>query len=288
MSRKGQSITLSVSERDKAELEALAQEFGKTWGDRPNISKLIEAIARRQLTIAPNHDWPETRIQALDIARQQLLDLGKIDEALAIAQLLSSRSELTLPFRAQIDRFLSNPLPAWRQKIDNFIHRQQPFRLSYRDAADRLWSYTVLHARIVPIEKRQYLMCRCEESEGNQDVPGLEHNWTLLLDRIEDAAVISVDQPWLPDLARIPVEFHLSGRLAFNYRRKQEDEEVSEPEGEPPIKRVIRNISNTFWFFREISPYWEDCAIVAPESVRDRFQQKLIALCRLYNLEIRD
>ncbi|MFB8797556.1 MAG: WYL domain-containing protein [Microcoleus sp.] len=288
MSRKGQSITLSVSERDKAQLEALAQEFGKTWGDRPNISKLIEAIARRQLTIAPNHDWPQTRIQALDIARQQLLDSGKIDEALAIAQLLSSRSELTLPFRAQIEAFLSNPLPAWRQKIDNFIHRQQPFRLSYRDAADRLWSYTVLHARIVPIEKRQYLMCRCEESDGNQDVPGLEHNWTLLLDRIEDAAVMSVDRTWLPDLERISVEFHLFGRLAFNYRRKQGDVEVSDLEGDPPIRRVTRPIFNTFWFFREIAPYWEDCAIVSPDSVRDRFQQKLIALCRQYNLEIRD
>ncbi|MEG5041109.1 MULTISPECIES: WYL domain-containing protein [unclassified Microcoleus] len=288
MSRKGQSITLSVSERDKAQLEALAQEFGKTWGDRPNISKLIEAIARRQLTIAPNHDWPQTRIQALDLARQQLLDLGKIDEALAIAQLLSDRSELTLPFRAQIDQFLSNPLPTWRQKIDNFIHRHQPFRLSYRDAADRLWSYTVLHARIVPIEKRQYLMCRCEESEGNQDVPGLEHNWTLLLDRIEDAAVISVDRTWLPDLDRISVEFHLFGRLAFNYRRKQGDVEVSDLEGDPPIRRVTRPIFNTFWFFREIAPYWEDCAIASPDSVRDRFQQKLIALCRQYNLEIRD
>lgn len=288
MSRKGQSITLSVSERDKSQLEALAQEFGKTWGDRPNISKLIEAIARRQLTIAPNHDWPQTRIQALDIARQQLLDLGKIDEALAIAQLLSDRSELTLPFRAEIDRFLSNPLPVWRQKIDNFIHRNQPFRLSYRDAADRLWSYTVLHAKMIPIEKRQYLVCRCEESDGNQDVPGLEHNRTLLLDRIEDAAVMSVDRTWLPDLERISVEFHLFGRLAFNYRRKQEDEEVSDLEGDPPIRRVTRPIFNTFWFFREIAPYWEDCAIASPDSVRDRFQQKLIALCRQYNLEIRD
>ncbi|MEG4343670.1 WYL domain-containing protein [Microcoleus sp. A003_D6] len=288
MSRKGQSITLSVSERDKTELEALAQEFGKTWGDRPNISKLIEAIARRQLTIAPNHDWPQTHIQALDIARQQLLDLGKIDEALALAQLLSSRSELTLPFRAEIDRFLSNPLPAWRQKIDNFIHRNQPFRLSYRDAADRLWNYTVLHAKMIPIEKRQYLVCRCEESEGNQDVLGLEHNWTLLLDRIEDAAVISVDQPWLPDLDRISVEFHLLGRLAFNYRRKQGDVEVSDLEGDPPMRRVTREIFNTFWFFRELAPYWEDCVIVSPDSVRDRFQQKLIALCRQYNLEIRD
>ena len=223
--------------------------------------------------------------QALDIARQELLDLGKTDEAREIAQLLSDRNELTLPFRAEIERFLSNPLPAWRQKIDNFIHRQQPFRLSYRDATDRLWHYTILHAQIVPVEKRQYLMCRCEESEGNQDVPGLQHNWTLLLDRIEDAAVISIDQPWLSDLARIPVEFHLSGRLAFNYRRKQDDDEVSEPEGDPPIKRVIRNISNTFWFFREISAYWEDCEIVSPDSVRQRFQKKIKAMRDRYQID---
>ena len=44
MSRKGQSITLSVSERDKAALEAIALEFGMMWGDDPNISKLIKNI----------------------------------------------------------------------------------------------------------------------------------------------------------------------------------------------------------------------------------------------------
>jgi hypothetical protein len=49
-------ITLSLKEQDRSHLEALALEFGYTWGDRPNISKLVEAIARRQLTIAPNHD----------------------------------------------------------------------------------------------------------------------------------------------------------------------------------------------------------------------------------------
>ncbi|MFN5836347.1 MAG: WYL domain-containing protein, partial [Pseudanabaena sp.] len=39
MSRKGESITLSIKERDKANLEAIAIELGMTWGDRPNISK---------------------------------------------------------------------------------------------------------------------------------------------------------------------------------------------------------------------------------------------------------
>ncbi|WP_347608608.1 hypothetical protein [Trichormus azollae] len=40
MSRKGQSITLSVLEGDKTELDVIALEFGMKWGDHPNISKL--------------------------------------------------------------------------------------------------------------------------------------------------------------------------------------------------------------------------------------------------------
>lgn len=288
MSRKGKSITLSVSERDKAQLIEIAHELGMTWGDRPNISKLIEAIARRQFLIAPNNDWSPERIKALETARKALVDLGKMPEAEAIARLLCDRSELSIPFRVQIEQFLANPLPAWRQQVENLIHREQPFRLSYRDAADRLLSYTILHARIVPIEKRQYLVCRTEECEGNQDVKGLRHNWTLRLDRIQDAAVVSLDKPWEKDLERIPVEFHLSGRLAFAYERKTDDEFVSELEGDPPVKRVVRNIFNTFWFVREIALYWDDCTIVSPENVQKLFTEKLVSLCHQYGLQILD
>ena len=288
MSRKGQSITLSLRESDKAELENLALEFGCTWGDRPNISKLVESIARRQLIIAPNNDWTNERIKALETARKGLIDLGKTDEAKQIAQLLKSRSELTLPFREEIETFLKNPLPAWRQQVDNLIHRQQPFRLSYQDAAERLWSYTVLHAQVISIEKRQYLLCCAEESEGNQDVEGLRHNWTLRLDRIQEAAVVSINKPWLDDLEKIAVEFHLLDRLAFAYERKTEDIFVSELEGEPPVRKVVRNISGTFWFFREITRYGKDCEIVSPPEVRSRFRENLKSLCQAYDLEIKE
>lgn len=288
MTRKGKSITLSVSDSQKAELETLALEFGCTWGERPNISKLVESIARRQLIIAPNNDWTNERIKALETACKALVDLGKTDEAKQIAELLKSRSELTLPFRKEIETFLDNPLPAWRQQVDNLIHRQQPFRLSYQDAAERVWSYTVLHARVVPIEKRQYLLCRAEESEGNQDVEGLRHNWTLRLDRIQEAAVVSIDKPWENDLETIAIEFHLSGGLAFAYQHKTEDVFVSELEGEPPLRRVVRNISSTFWFFREISRYGKDCIIISPEPIRLQFRKNLKSLCQAYDLETKD
>jgi predicted DNA-binding transcriptional regulator YafY len=57
---------------------------------------------------------------------------------------------------------------------------------------------------------------------------------------------------------------------------------------QPRIRRVVRKVSNTFWFLREVMQYGEDCVIVSPESVRDRVKQKLRLQCQQYDLEIRD
>jgi predicted DNA-binding transcriptional regulator YafY len=57
---------------------------------------------------------------------------------------------------------------------------------------------------------------------------------------------------------------------------------------QPRIRRVVRKVSNTFWFLREVMQYGEDCEIVSPESVRDRVKQKLRLQCQQYDLEIRD
>jgi hypothetical protein len=51
MSRKNESITVSVDVVDKAALEALAVKYGCTWGEKPNISHLMRAIAQGQLTV---------------------------------------------------------------------------------------------------------------------------------------------------------------------------------------------------------------------------------------------
>lgn len=284
MSRKGQSITLSISEQDKARLEALALEFGLMWGNRPNISKLLEAIAHRELQVAPNNNWSSFRIEALNLAVKALLNSGKTDEAYEIAWMLSERTELSISFQGEIERFLNNPLPPWRSEMNHLIHSQQPFRLSYRDPTDRLWHYTVLHGQTILIDNQPYLVCRCEET--GQEIKELCHNWMLKLDRIIEAAVIPLARSWLSDLDRVSVEFKLYNKQAFAYERKPEDSFVSQLTGEPPTKQVIRNIFNTVVFFQEISRYWEDCVIVSPVSVRERFKEKVDALFQRYGQTI--
>lgn len=64
MSRKGDTITLSVSPTTKQGLEALALKLGYKWGDKPNISKLMDAIATGEVTILGKAD-DRIRVQAL-------------------------------------------------------------------------------------------------------------------------------------------------------------------------------------------------------------------------------
>ena len=282
MSRKGQSITLSISERDKAQLEELASKFGMLWGERPNISKLIEAIARHQLVIAPNHDWSKSRLEALVQSVRTLTDAGKSDEALAIVSLLLERGELSIPLRSEVERFKENRPPDWRIQIDNYILRNQPFQLSYQDATDKTWSFTVRHAQINPHERREYLDCWCEETEGNLDVPELTNNWSLRLDRITEATIMPIQGQWRSTLAQIEVEIHIVGGLAFAYQTKTNEDMINEWLAEKQgVKRVVKQISNTYWFIRYVLQNIPDIVVVSPESVRDRVKQKLqIALNR--------
>lgn len=285
MGRKGQSITLSLSEQDKARLEAIADEQGMLWGTRPNISRLMEAIARQELLIGRNNDWSETRIRALQQSIQALIDAGHPDSAQIIAQILLERSELSIPLRAELERYLTTPIPSWRVAIDQCIQRQTPFRLTYRDAADHPWSFTIRHAKITPYERRQYLECWCEEIEGNRDIPELQHNWTLRLDRIPEAALNTIGGQWHAAPDTIDVEMHLFKGLAFAYEPKSADissEWMSDRN--PPVRQVIRRVTNTFWFFREVLRYGEDCVIVTPKSVQTRLKQKLEELCKHYDL----
>lgn len=283
MTRKGRALTLSVSDQEKTQLEQLALAFDQTWGDNPNVSKLVKAIANGDLRLATNHDWGRDRINALNRARNLCIDLGYLAEAVAIAELLLERSEINLPLRQEIQAFVDRPSTPWRMEIERCILRQRPFRLTYQDAAGRLWNFTIRHAKIVTHEDRQYLECWCEETEGSRDIDALLHNWSLRLDRIPDEAVISpAEGHWQPQLSTIQVEFWLLNSLAFSYRSKTEADLVNEWLPDQQARRIVRQIDHTFWFFREVRRYGANCIVVGPEEVRARFAEDVARMNQHY------
>jgi hypothetical protein len=283
MGRRGQSITLSISDLHKAQLEALALELGMTWGDRPNISKLVEAIAEKTLIVVPQPKWTTAQIQALDRGRIALVNFGKVTDALAIAQMLIEHGNLTIPLKAELEKFTTKPTQTWQIEVDRYIRRQQPFQLSYQDAAERVWYFHIHYAEINTHEDFQYLDCWCQESAENQDLPELSHNWFLRLDRITDAATMPISEIWRSHLDTIEIEMHLFNRLAFAYKTKTNlDLENEWLVDSLQTKRVVRKVTSSFWFIREVLRYGKDCKVISPDVLCSLIKQEIDSMQTLY------
>jgi hypothetical protein len=283
VSRKGESITLSISERDKTQLEEIAIELGMKWGNRPNISKLVEAIARKQIQISKNNDWASDRIESLARTYRLMLDYGELEKAQIIAHLLLERSEINNPLRREIEKFLDKPPEIWRHTIDLYIKQQQPFHLQYLDAAEHPHQFAIYHAKIANHDKRQYLDCWCQDIATSDTIPALQHNRSLRLDRIPpETAITPINGKWRSQLDHILVTFNLSGNLAFAYVPREEDKSNTWLNSNPPTRQITRKISNTFWFYREILPYADNCEIIDPKDIRQNFLEKVRSLYQKY------
>lgn len=81
---------------------------------------------------------------------------------------------------------------------------------------------------------------------------------------------------------------HLLEGLAFAYQAKPEDLTVEWLAENQRVRRVIKQVTSSFWFLREVMQYAPDCFIVSPAAMRDRLASKLRTLCQLYNIETRD
>lgn len=64
MSRKQESITLSLTPEHKASLEQLSVEFGCLWGEKPNVSALLKSIADGHILLS-KPDKPTNQKRAL-------------------------------------------------------------------------------------------------------------------------------------------------------------------------------------------------------------------------------
>ena len=285
MSRKKEALTLSVPPETKEQLEAIALRLGIFWGKSPSVSGLLVAIAQHRLDVGEPFTLNSTEVAALQQGIRLLIDSGYVEQARSLSQLLVNRGNLEPPLRQSLLQQVIQPTAA-RIQAEEYIKEKQPFLLLYRNPKGENLAYTARYAEISFEEKRFYLEIWCEETDDlkNPEYPELIHNRCLRFDRIQ--SIVKTDGNWRYeglDYLKVYLHFHRGMVKAYDPMARDISNEVV-----GDIRQVVRNVSNPFWLMREVSRYWEDCVIVSPEGVRDRFQQKLIALCRQYNLEIRD
>ncbi|WP_226576497.1 WYL domain-containing protein [Microseira wollei] len=287
MPRKKDTITLSIPPGTKEQLEAIARRLNIFWGQAPSISGLLVAIAQATVEVGKPFTLDSNQVKALQQAIKALNDAGQIGEAQTVLALLIERGNLEPPLRQSLVKQLSQPAKGWRPEIEDLMQRQQPFYLLYRNSQSNELEYTVRHAEVRFFEKRFYLLIWCEETQDVEndipDLPELWHNRCLSFDRIQSVLPISGD--WRGQLDAIKVYLQFRGWMVKAYQLKDDD---LEDKVIGDVRQVVRRVVNPFWLIREVSRYWEDCTILAPEAMRDRIKQKLIDLCRQYDLEIRD
>lgn len=286
MPRKKETLTLSVPPGTKEQLETIARRLGIFWGKSPSPSGLVAAIAQQQLQVGREAlSLDEQQVNALRQATKLLIDAGQIKDAETIITLLLNQGDLEAPIRQALLQQQTQPIQAWRDRIDELIDAKQPFRLKYRNSQNQDLEFTVRYAKVQFYEKRFYLQIWCEETADalaeNPDLPEVCHHRCLRFERIQDIQPIS--DVWRGSFDSIKVYLHFKGWLANAYEPKTEDVE-NEVLGE--IRQVVRQVVNPFWLLREIRRYGEDCVIVAPENIRERYRRELREICTSYGIEL--
>ncbi|MBU7587334.1 MAG: transcriptional regulator [Nostoc sp. TH1S01] len=285
MPRKKETITLSIPPGTKEKLEAIARNLNIYWGKDPSISGLIVAIAQQSVEVGKPFTLDSNQVIALQQAIKALSDAGRIGEAQTVITLLLERGNLDAPIRQLLLKQASKLVQAWQEQIDRYRQNQQPFHLLYENSQGQELLYTVRYAEPRFFDRRFYLMIWCEETEDVEnlipDLPELWHNRNLIFDKIR--SIVPASGEWREEgLDYITVYLHFRGWMLKSYQRREDD---LEDEIIGDVRQVVRRVVNDFWLIREVARYWEDCVIVAPESLRERLKQKLFTLCNLYNVE---
>lgn len=284
MTRKKETITLSIPPGTKEKLEAIAARLDILWGTKPSISGLLVAIAEQTPATQKLFTLNSSQVQALRQALNLLDDEGYIGEARTILDLLLKHGNLTPPLRQSFEQLDKQLSQAWRIQVDRYIDRQQPFRLWYENAQNSRLIFTVRYAQVSFHEKRSYLEIWCDETEDliNTEFPELIHNRCLRFNRIQ--SIEDTPGDWrLEGLQTLEVYLHFYGGMVRAYQPKG-DEIQDLTIGE--VRQVVRQISNPFWLLREVRRYGEDCEIIAPQNLRDRYIQELRAQCQQYDIGI--
>ena len=284
MSSKKEALTLSLLPGTKAKLEEIARKNGFFWGKSPSPSALVNAIASKELQVGKPFSLNDNQVKAFRQAIATFIDNGDTAGAEIVARHLLDKAQLEFELKKELIKLVNKHLDKWRLIVEEYINRQQPFELLYKNSQGQELIFNVYFAQIDPHEKRLYLNIWCKETEdvsiqNKQYFPELLHNRCLRFDRIQ--GIIPKSGTWRESLDYIEVHLQLTGWMIKAYKPRTEDigDEISNN-----IRNITRRVFNPFGLIREIKGYGEHCIIVKPDGLRSYFRQELIKMCQLYDI----
>lgn len=163
-------------------------------------------------------------------------------------------------------------------RLLQLIEQQQPFRLTYESPGGKLQSHLCLYAELMTLEGRNYIAAYCPESAINsREISELANNWLFRTDRLQNVAVVPVENPWhSAGLDSCEAQFLLKNSLSFAYEPHINDisQEWVDREGKT-AKLVTRRIYFGWFFRREILSYSAGVELLEPTKLRDLIKDEL-------------
>ena len=109
MSRKKDTITLSIPPGTKERLEAIARKLNILWGKEPSISGLIVAIATQSVSVGEQFTLDKLHVHPLENAIKLLADTGSLCDAQLLVELLLAKATLMPEHRQTLLQSVSQP-----------------------------------------------------------------------------------------------------------------------------------------------------------------------------------
>jgi hypothetical protein len=241
---------------------------------------MIKRIALRKFLVSKREDSPSPQTE-ISSEIQELLVKAIENSDFSLALIEWVKPQLSDNFREKLKNLFTKA--ASFRAVLEMIEQKKPFKLFYQDAAGTDFIFSVAYAQMSNFEGKEYLECWCEETDGNRDLPELQHNWSFRPDRISHAGIVPWEVPWRSQgLDYINAEILLFDGLAHGYSPLPGDK-AEWIDSNPPTKRIIRPITSSFWFIRRILTYGAKCEVIGNKNLRDRIIQEILVMSENYD-----
>lgn len=270
MTKKGQSITLSLQPSQKDAIELIALNNNCLHGNRGNISKLVSAIADGQLSVYNPHQFDYKTIVNFYLLWKTSLRMGKTDIAETVYKIVKDANPTDIPELKELHSYYESDSNDNIQLIKQFIKDKQCFAIEYSSIGGVLETLHIDHAYFVELNDASYLACHANEPNPKQGLEMLKGNWLLLASALNNADVTAIAGQWSYSLLSIPCVFELSNQMAFNYVGHPWDTNVFTDYNDKCKTTITRYVEFDWLFINEMVSYGVDCKILEPSSMVKR------------------